>query len=112
MKDMQELVTAFENCRRDFRAGMGELKGSVSFCTDVCTDVKNTADEIKQLRQDMQKILKPNQELNTENERLARKREDLEQYQRLSNLEIKGVCSGANPLTAVRKIGEFVDEKN
>lgn len=63
MKEMQELVTAFENFKRDFRAEMRELKDSVLFCTDVCTDVKNTAGEIKQLRQDMQEILRQNQEL-------------------------------------------------
>lgn len=71
MKELQELVTAFENFKRDFRAEMRELKDSVSFSTDVSTEVKNTADEIKQLRQEIQEMFRQNQELKAEKKTLS-----------------------------------------
>ncbi|KAH6947259.1 hypothetical protein HPB50_017839 [Hyalomma asiaticum] len=110
VKDLRELVKAFENFKRDYRSDMRELKDSVSFCTDICNDVKGIAENIKQLRQEMHDIVNENKALKAENERLAQKCEELEQYQRLNNVEVKGVPVGDDPVRAMKKIGETVGE--
>ncbi|KAH6935212.1 hypothetical protein HPB50_004781 [Hyalomma asiaticum] len=110
VKDLRELVKAFENFKRDYRSDMRELKDSVSFCTDICNDVKGIAENIKQLRQEMHDIVNENKALKAENERLAQKCEELEQYQRLNNVEVKGVPVGDDPVLAMKKIGETVGE--
>ncbi|XP_072144521.1 uncharacterized protein [Dermacentor andersoni] len=107
-KDLREMTRALENLRRDFREEMWELKKSVSYCTDICNDVKDTTNEIKNLRLEMQELLKPNTELKGENARLSQRCEELEQYQRLNSLEIKGVPDGKDPLAIISKIGESV----
>lgn len=58
----------------------------------------------------MQLLLKANQELRTENQKLATKVEELEQYQRSNNLDIKGVPPTADPTVAVMQNGEVIGE--
>lgn len=110
VKELRDLLKMFENFKRDFRAEMRELKDGISFCTDVCNDVKETATDIKNLRLEMQELLRQNIELREENKRLSEKCDDLEQYQRLNNLEIKGAPEESDPVTVVKKIGEAVGE--
>ncbi|KAH7978626.1 hypothetical protein HPB49_006158 [Dermacentor silvarum] len=109
-KDLREMTKAFENFRRDFREEMRELKKGVSYCTDICNDVKDIATEIKNLRVEMQELLRQNTKLKGENARLTQRCEDLEQYQRLNNLEIRGVPDGNDPLSVINRIGEIVGE--
>lgn len=108
MKDMRELLSAFHKFTRDLRAEFDELKKSISFCTDVCNGVKTATEEIKKLRQEMNELVKQNRDLKAENDRLANKCEDLERYQRLNNLEIKGVPTDNDPLTVIQHIGKSV----
>lgn len=110
-KDIRDLLSAFDKFSRDFRAEIRELKESVSFCTDVCNDVKTATEEIKKLRQEMNELVKQNRELKAETDRLANKCEELERYQRLNNLEIKGVPTGNDPLTVIQQIGGSVGIK-
>lgn len=109
-KDLRELIRAFDTFKRDYRSDMRELKDSVSFCTDICNDVKGIAENIKQLRQEMHGIVNENKALKAENERLAQKCEELEQYQRLNNVEIKGVPAEDDPVLTIQKIGKSVGE--
>ncbi|KAH7959639.1 hypothetical protein HPB49_012659 [Dermacentor silvarum] len=117
LKELRDLAKALETFRRDIRAetreikdGISELKDGVSYCTDICNDVKDTAAEIKNLRMEMQQLLKQNMDLKAENAKLTQRCEELEQYQRLNNLEVKGAPTGSNPLTVIKKIGVSVGE--
>ncbi|KAH7967094.1 hypothetical protein HPB49_022608 [Dermacentor silvarum] len=117
LKELRDLAKALETFRRDIRAetreikdGISELKDGVSYCTDICNDVKDTAAEINNLRMEMQQLLKQNMDLKAENAKLTQRCEELEQYQRLNNLEVKGAPTGSNPLTVIKKIGESVGE--
>lgn len=109
-KELRDLFRAFENFKRDFRVEMKELKEGVSFCSDVCNDVKDVAEDIRTLRQEMKELLNENRKLKTENERLSKKCDELEQYQRSNNLEIKGIPPGSDALSILQKIGDSVGE--
>ncbi|KAH7953087.1 hypothetical protein HPB49_004515 [Dermacentor silvarum] len=118
LKELSDLAKALETFRRDIRAktreikdGISELKDGVSYCTDICNDVKDTAAEIKNLRMEMQQLLKQNMDLEAENAKLTQRCEELEQYQRLNNLEVKGAPTGSNPLTVIgESVGECVED--
>ncbi|KAH6944468.1 hypothetical protein HPB50_003292 [Hyalomma asiaticum] len=58
----------------------------------------------------MKELLNENKKLKAENERLSKKCDELEQYQRSNNLEIKGVPPGNDALGILQKIGESVGE--
>lgn len=53
---------------------------------------------------------KQNDELAAENRHLSEKIEQLEQYQRSNNLEIKGVPEEGDACDVVKRIGAFLDE--
>ncbi|KAH7937298.1 hypothetical protein HPB49_010443 [Dermacentor silvarum] len=107
-KDLKELSKAFENFKRDFRIEMREIKDSITFCSETCSEVKVAATDIKNMRAEMQELIRQNMELKAENKKLSQKCDELEQYQRLNNLEIKGVPMGNDPVAVVTKIGEAV----
>lgn len=107
-KDLKELSKAFENFKRDFRIEMREIKDSITFCSETCSEVKDAATDIKNMRAEMQELIRQNMELKAENKKLSQKCDELEQYQRLNNLEIKGVPVGNDPVAVVTKIGEAV----
>lgn len=52
--------------------------------------------------QNVLKELKENQELKAENSKLSIRVEELEQYQRLNNLEMKCVPLGGEPMTVLK----------
>lgn len=108
VKDLKELTKAFENFKRDFRSEIREIKDSIAFCSDTCSEVKDVATDIKNMRAEMQELIRQNMELKAENKRLSQKCDELEQYQRLNNLEIKGAPVGNDPVDVVRKISEAV----
>ncbi|KAH9364895.1 hypothetical protein HPB48_011831 [Haemaphysalis longicornis] len=110
VKELRDLLKMFEDFKKDFRAEMRDLKDGISFCTDVCNDVKDTATDIKNLRLEMQELLRQNIELREENKRLSERCDELEQYQRLNNIEVKGAPAESDPVTVLQKIGEAVGE--
>lgn len=92
----KETARALEDFKRELRAELRALK-------DVLHDVKGMKEEIE-------KLLKENQELKVENSRLSRRMEELEQYQRSNNLEIKGIPLDGEPVAVLEKIGEIIQE--
>lgn len=88
-----DTVKAIDDLRRDIRADLRALKDGLA--------------EIKELKEMMQTVLKENQALKAENSKLSRRIEELEQYQRLNNLEIKGVPLDGEPITMLKKIGSL-----
>lgn len=95
--DARDTAKAIEDLRRELRK---ELR-----------DIKDALNEVKELRADIQSVIKENQELKAENDRLHRRIEEVETYQRSNNLEIKGVPSDVEPLDAVKKICGAIQEE-
>lgn len=108
-KDNKELAKALDDLRREIRADLRTVKDSVKFCNDTCDGVKEIRDEMKELRKEIQELSKRNEELTAENNRLSTKVEELEQYQRSNNLEIKGVPAEGDPYDVVQSIASILD---
>lgn len=109
-KDSREFLKAIEDLRREFRLELRSLKDSVKFCSDTCDGVKALTGDVKGLRREIQELTKINKDLRQENDRLLQRLEEVEQYQRSNNLEIKGVPDVEDVVDVVRKIGEVLDE--
>ncbi|XP_077550631.1 uncharacterized protein LOC144163792 [Haemaphysalis longicornis] len=65
---------------------------------------------LKALRQEIAHLLEANEALQDKNKRLTRRVDELEQYTRLNNLEIKGISSDEDPVDVVKKIGDVLKE--
>lgn len=109
-KEVRDLAKALDDFRREIRNELRSLKDSMKYCSDTCDDVKDISKDVKELRREIQLLTNTNNELQTENKRLGSRVEELEQYQRTNNLEIKGVPADGDPVTAVVKIGQFIGE--
>lgn len=107
--DQKDLVKALDEFRREIRADMRGLKESVKFCNDTCDGVKDIKNEMKELRKEIQQLTARNQELDAENCRLNARVEELEQYQRSNNIEIKGVPLEGDPTDVVKRICSIID---
>lgn len=92
----KEPAKAIEDLRRELRAELGAMK-------DVLQDVK-------EMKDDIQRLLKENQEVKVDHSRLSCRVEEMEQYQRSNNLEIKGIPLDREPVAVVKKIGELIQE--
>lgn len=103
-------MKAIDNLRREIRVELRELKDSVKYCSDTCDGVKAISTDVKELRREIQLLTKSNLELKSENQRLSKRLEELEQYQRSNNLEIKGVPTEGDLAVALSKIGEVIGE--
>lgn len=101
---------ALEDLRRELRTDLRGLKESVKYCSDTCDGVMSIKNDIKELRKEILELTKRNQELNAENSRLGARVEELEQYQRSNNLEIKGVPAEGDVKDIVKRIGALLEE--
>lgn len=110
-KESKEVIgKAIDDLRRELRAELRTIKDSVKNCNDTCDGVNEIKKEMKDLRQEIQKLTTRNEELTAENRRLSEKIEELEQYQRSNNLEIKGVPEEGDAYDIVQRIGNLVNE--
>lgn len=106
----KDFTKALEDLRRELRADLRGLKESVKFCNDTCDGVNSIKNDMKALRNDIIKLTKENQDLAAENGILLAKVDELEQYQRSNNLEIKGVPAQGDATDVVKRIGALLDE--
>lgn len=74
-------------------------------------EIRQDLGDLKTLKQEIQDILQQNRELKSQNAKLARRLEELEQYQRSNNIEVKGVPLEGEPTTIIKKIGHLVAEE-
>lgn len=65
------------------------LKKSMQHCSDSCDDAVQLTKYIKVVTKEVKELTKSNQALKEENRRLAQRADELEQYSRANNLEIK-----------------------
>lgn len=106
----KDFVKALDDFKREMRLEMRSVKESVKFCSDTCDETKAINSELKALRQELSVLLKRNEDLKKENKQLAQRVDELEQYSRLNNLELKGVKAADNANDVIRKLGEVIDE--
>lgn len=112
-KEIKELARQLEAFKRDMRTELRELKDSVKYCADSCDEVGEFKKEFLALRNEIKQLLKENSTLRDENEKLTQKIDDLEQYQRMNNLEIKGIPKTEKTIDVmkiVEKVGEALEE--
>lgn len=78
VKELRDLLKMFEDFKKNFRAQMRELKTVYfSALVFICNDVKDTATDIKNLRLEMQELLRQNFELREENNSLSERCDEL-----------------------------------
>lgn len=107
--DTKELLRQLENFRRDMRTELRELKESLNYCSETCDGVNDLRKDYAALREEIKQLISVNQKLTEENDRLSRRVDELEQYQRLNNLEIRGVAEEKDAVKIIEKIGEVLD---
>lgn len=96
-KDDRDTAKAIEDLQHELRAELRAIKDSLQGMTE--------------LKDEIQQVLKENCELKAENDKLTRRLDELEQYQRSNNLEIKGIPLDGEPLSIVQKISVIVGEE-
>lgn len=89
------------------RNELRSLKESVKFCSDGFDEVGG---DIKALRKEIQELTRCNRELQSENTKLSQRVEELEQYTRANNIEIKGVPVTGDVSEIVKNIGDLMGE--
>lgn len=109
-KEVKDIGKTLDELRREMRADFRALKESVKYCNDTCDGVTEIKNEIKELRKEVQNLSQKNEELTAENRKLNVKIEELEQYQRSNNLEIKGVPEEGDAYELVQRIGTLLNE--
>ncbi|KAL3206086.1 hypothetical protein MRX96_040397 [Rhipicephalus microplus] len=95
--DSRYTAKAINDLRRELRKELREIKDSLK--------------EVKDLEEGLSQILKENEELKVENAKLRSKVEEVEQYQRSNNLEIKGLPANIEPFEPVKKIGVIIHQE-
>lgn len=63
--------------------------------------------DVKELRREIKQLTETNQDIRSENNELAVRTEELEQYQRANNVEMEGVPANINPCEAVKKAWRY-----
>ncbi|KAH9379067.1 hypothetical protein HPB48_016492 [Haemaphysalis longicornis] len=106
----KEIMKALEDFKRERRTELRSVKDSVKFCSDTCDETKAIGAGLKALRQEIAHLLEANEALQDENKCSTRRVDELEQYTRLNNLEIKGISSDEDPVDVVKKIGDVLKE--
>lgn len=117
MSNVSEVVKKqLDDFRREIRLEIRTIKDSVKFSSDAADNVAEIMKDMKEIRLDMKKLVERNRELEIENQQLHQRVDELEQYQRLHNLEIKGLPNDCDETTVIKKIvnklGETLDEKD
>lgn len=110
MKDLKDLAKQLDSFKRDIGAELRDLKESMDFCSNACDGVKGLTAEIAALRKEVKKLTKSNNSLEAENARLSLKVNEMEQYQRMNNLEIKGIPDESDPVEIIKQLGEVIGE--
>lgn len=105
------MAKLLEEFKRELRLELRTLKESVKYCSDTCDGVNEIQKDMKELRLDIKRLIERNNELEKENQYLRERLDELEQCQRLNNLEIKGLPADCDVLEIVKEIGKKLAEQ-
>ncbi|KAH6928591.1 hypothetical protein HPB50_017335 [Hyalomma asiaticum] len=94
---MSKEAKAIEDLRRELRVDLRSIKDKLQ--------------QVAELKAEIQQVLKLNQDLRAENAKLSCRIEELEQYQRSNNIEIKGIPLEGEPLTIVSQTAALIKEE-
>lgn len=92
-KGINDLVKVIEDCNREIRADNRSLKHHVQFRQDTLYECKNDIKEMNAFRSEVNDLKRENSEVKLSNHKLLQEINALAQYQRLNNLQIKGIPS-------------------
>lgn len=110
-KESKEMAKLLEEFKRELRLELRTLKESVKYCSDTCDGVNEIQKDMKELKLDIKRLIEKNHELEKENQYLRERLDELEQRQRLNNLEIKGLPADCDELEIVKEIGKKLGEQ-
>lgn len=103
------LKQEIDDFRKEIMEEFRTLKESVKYCSDTC-DVTKTNKDVQAMMKEIKELTATNQALKEENRRLTQRVEELEQYSRSNNLEIKGVPDDKDAHDMLLKMSEIVGE--
>ncbi|KAH9379764.1 hypothetical protein HPB48_006354 [Haemaphysalis longicornis] len=110
VKDLKDLAKQLDSFKRDAGAELRDLKESMDFFSKACDGVQGLMAEIAALRKEVKKLTKSKYSLEAENARLSLKVNEIEQYQRMNNLEIKCNPDESEPVEIIKQLGEVIGE--
>ncbi|KAH6942103.1 hypothetical protein HPB50_000948 [Hyalomma asiaticum] len=99
-----------DNLRREIMSELCSLKKSVQYCSDSCDNVTAMGSDIKELIKEIKELKLSNRKLKEENAKLTVRVDELEQYSRSNNVEIKGVPVEPDVNDVVSKMGQIIGE--
>lgn len=104
------LKQEFDDFRKEMIDEFRKLRDSVKYCSDTCDEVTRTNKDVQAMMKEIKELTASNQALKEENRRLTQKVEELEQYGRSNNLEVKGVPDELDAQEMILKMSEIVGE--
>lgn len=103
---------AFEDFRNELKDELQQIKEALNELELSMSNGSQRKDDFGELKsvRELREVLDENNELKTANENLMRRVEELEQYQRSNNVEVKGVPLDSDPTDVIKKLGQIVKE--
>ncbi|KAH9385068.1 hypothetical protein HPB48_027122 [Haemaphysalis longicornis] len=104
------LKQEFDDFRKEMVDEFRKLRDSVKYCSDTCDEVTRTNKDVQAMMKEIKELTASNRALKEENHRLTQRVEELEQYGRSNNLEVKGVPDDQDAQEIILKMSEIVRE--
>lgn len=104
------LKQELDNFRKEMMEEFRTLKEGVKYCSDTCDEVSKTNKDVQAMMKEIKELTASNRALKEENRRLTQRVEDLEQYSRSNNVEVKGVPDEQDAHEIILKMSEIVGE--
>ncbi|KAH9377887.1 hypothetical protein HPB48_021172 [Haemaphysalis longicornis] len=98
-----------QELRNELMDELGAIKKALNELKEL-RNLKEEVKELKSLRKEMESMLRENRDLKSQNKKLTQRLEQLEQYQRSNNIEVKGIPFDAEPTAMLKKIGQIIAE--
>lgn len=110
LSDSMTMQQGIDSLRKEVMSELRSLKQSVQYCSESCDSVTEMGKDIKELINEIKELKLSNRKLKEENERLTARVDELEQYTRSNNVEIKGVPVEPDVIDVVSKMGQLIGE--
>ncbi|KAH9374946.1 hypothetical protein HPB48_020048 [Haemaphysalis longicornis] len=104
------LRQVFDDFRKEIVDDFCALRDSVKYCSDTCNEVTRTNRDVQAMMKEIKELTASNRALKEENHRLRQRVEELDQYCRSNNLEVKGVPDHQYAQEMILKMSEILHE--